>query len=93
MWPVLTSGCSSQTFVLKSWARDLEQMLRAKHAISHGPKAAAEMLRERSRMFFAALPLGSEGRAQFTRREEFLEEQGELYLGVLKRAEPAGGRT
>ncbi len=64
-------------------ARDLEQMLRAKHAISHGPKVAAEMLRERSRMFFAALPLGGEGRAQFTHREEFLEEQGELYLGVL----------
>ncbi len=64
-------------------ARDLDTMLRAKHAISHGPKVAAEMLRERSRMFFAALPLGTEGRAQFTHREEFLEEQGELYLGVL----------
>ncbi len=64
-------------------ARDLDMMLRAKHAISHGPKVAAEMLRERSRMFFAALPLGTEGRAQFTHREEFLEEHGELYLGVL----------
>ena len=64
-------------------ARDLDMMLRAKHAISHGPKVAAEMLRERSRMFFAALPLGAEGRAQFTHREEFLEEHGELYLGVL----------
>ncbi len=64
-------------------ARDLDTMLRAKHAISHGPKVAAEMLRERSRMFFAALPLPTEGRAQFTHREEFLEEQGELYLGVL----------
>ncbi len=63
-------------------ARDLELMLRAKHAISHGPKVAAEMVRERSRMFFAALPLGTEGRAQFTHREEFLEEQGELYLGI-----------
>jgi ATP-dependent DNA helicase DinG len=64
-------------------ARDLDLMLRAKHAVSHGPKVAAEMLRERARMFFAALPLGTEGRAQFTHREEFLEEQGELYLGVL----------
>lgn len=64
-------------------ARDLELMLRAKHAISSGPKAAAEMLRERSRMFFAALPIGGEGRAQFSNREEFLEEQGELYLGML----------
>ncbi len=64
-------------------ARDLDLLLRAKHAISHGPKVAAEVLRERSRMFFAALPLGTEGRAQFTHREEFLEEHGELYLGVL----------
>ena len=64
-------------------ARDLDLMLRAKHAISHGPKVAAEMLRERSRMFFSALPLEAESRAQFTHREEFLEEHGELYLGVL----------
>ena len=64
-------------------ARDLDLMLRAKHAISHGPKIAAEVLRERARMFFAALPLESEGRAQFTDREGFLEEHGELYLGVV----------
>ncbi|WP_233581326.1 ATP-dependent DNA helicase [Acidipila sp. EB88] len=64
-------------------ARDLDLMLRAKHAISHGPKVAAEVLRERSRMFFAALPIGGEGRAQFSDREEFLEEHGELYLGML----------
>ena len=64
-------------------ARDLDLLLRSKHAISSGPKAAAETTRERARMFFAALPLGTEGRAQFTDREEFLEEHGELYLGVL----------
>ena len=63
-------------------ARDLEVLLRAKHAISHGPKVAAEVLRERSRMFFAALPLTGENRAQFTDRSGFLEEHGELYLGV-----------
>ncbi len=64
-------------------ARDLDLLLRAKHAISSGPKAAAETVRERARMFFAQLPLGAEGRAQFTHRGEFLEEHGELYLGVL----------
>ena len=64
-------------------ARDLDTMLRAKHAYSSGPKGAAEMVRERSRMFFASLPIGGENRAQFTGRDEFLEEQGELYIGLL----------
>ncbi len=68
-------------------ARDLDLMLRAKHAVSHGPKVAADVLRERARMFFATLPVHiegrGEGRAQFTGRADFLEEHGELYLGVL----------
>jgi ATP-dependent DNA helicase DinG len=64
-------------------ARDLEALMRAKHALSSGLKAASEMLRERARMFFAALPMRGEGRAQFADREEFLEEQGEVYLGLL----------
>jgi ATP-dependent DNA helicase DinG len=64
-------------------ARDIEALLRAKHALSSGLKAASEMLRERARMFFVALPMQGEGRAQFADRETFLEEQGELYLGVL----------
>lgn len=36
-------------------------------------------------MFFGALPrgAGNEGRMQFAGREEFLEEQGDLYVGVL----------
>ncbi len=63
--------------------RDTELLLRAKHASNSGSKAAAELVRERARMFFATLPLGAEGRAQFTHREEFLEEHGELYLGLL----------
>ncbi len=64
-------------------ARDLETMLRAKHAISAGPKTAAERVRERARMFFASLPIGGESRAQFVDREGFLEEQGECYVGLL----------
>ncbi len=64
-------------------ARDLEMMLRAKHAYSSSLKSTGEMLRERARMFFGALPLTGESRAQFTQREQFLEEQGELYLGLL----------
>jgi ATP-dependent DNA helicase DinG len=66
-------------------ARDLESMLRAKQALSAGITSAAQITRERARMFFGALPRGSgnEGRMQFSGREEFLETQGDLYLGVL----------
>jgi ATP-dependent DNA helicase DinG len=71
-------------------ARDLESMLRAKQALSAGISSAAQIARERARMFFAALPRGSghgganaDGRMQFSGREEFLETQGDLYLGVL----------
>jgi ATP-dependent DNA helicase DinG len=71
-------------------ARDLESMLRAKQALSAGISSAAQICRERARMFFGALPRGaghggsnSDGRMQFSGREEFLEAQGDLYLGVL----------
>ncbi len=81
-------------------ARDLEAMLRAKQALSAGLSSATQILRERARMFFAALPspyhanraraggpdsrgAGHDGRMQFSGREQFLEAQGDLYLGVL----------
>ena len=66
-------------------ARDLESMLRAKQALSAGISSAAQICRERARMFFGALPRGAgqDGRMQFSGREEFLEAQGDLYLGVL----------
>ncbi len=50
------------------------------------------MIRERSRLFFAALPTrpaigdranSGDGRMPFTNREDFLEVQGDVYLGVL----------
>jgi ATP-dependent DNA helicase DinG len=66
-------------------ARDIEAMLRAKQALSSGISSAAQIARERARMFFGVLPrgAGSEGRMQFAGREEFLETHGDLYLGVL----------
>jgi ATP-dependent DNA helicase DinG len=66
-------------------ARDVEVMLRAKQALSAGLTTAAQILRERARMFFAALPepKGAEGRMPFPDREEFLEQSGDIYLGVL----------
>ena len=41
-----------------------------------------QQLRERARLFFAALPHDGEGRHPFSNREEFLESCGDLYVAV-----------
>jgi ATP-dependent DNA helicase DinG len=66
-------------------ARDLELLLRAKKALSGAVQSAAQMVRERARLLFAALPqgFGGDGRMPFEGREEFLEAHGDVYLGVL----------
>ncbi len=78
-------GISLSNVRFEELARDLETMLRAKQALNTGISSAAQTMRERARMFFAALPrgAGNEGRMPFLGREEFLETQGDLYLGVL----------
>lgn len=78
-------GISLSNIRFEELARDVEMMLRPKGALNTDIIAAAQMVRERSRMFFGALPrgMGNEGRMQFSGREEFLETQGDLYLGVL----------
>jgi ATP-dependent DNA helicase DinG len=65
-------------------ARDVETMLRAKRANTPGIDAATTTLRERARLFFGALPAGSDliGRMNFDTREEFLEESGDTYTGA-----------
>ncbi len=69
-------------------ARDVETLLRSKQELKAEVVTAAQMIRERARMFFGALPLsansrGGDGRMPFLNREEFLETQGDVYLGVL----------
>jgi ATP-dependent DNA helicase DinG len=68
-------------------ARDTQATLRSKQVLNSNIQSAAELLRERARMFFAALPqsssLNGEGRMLFEGREAFLENQGDIYLGVL----------
>jgi ATP-dependent DNA helicase DinG len=67
--------------------RDTEIMLRAKQASSSSVESACAMLKDRARMFFAALPVESQpiGRMPFdhTQREAFLEADGDTYLGTL----------
>ena len=79
-------GITLSNVRLEELVRDMETMLSAKHAHSSGLKGSGEMLRERARMFFAALPRGGgqgEGRMPFEQREQFLEEHGDVYLGVM----------
>ncbi|HTV06077.1 MAG TPA: ATP-dependent DNA helicase [Acidobacteriaceae bacterium] len=78
-------GLSLSNIRFEELARDVETMLRSKGALNTGITSAAQTTRERSRMFFGALPrgAGNEGRMQFAGREEFLEAQGDIYLGLL----------
>ncbi len=71
--------------------RDTEAMLRAKQASSSAIESACAILKDRSRMFFAALPMPNDygaqplGRMPFdhTQRESFLESDGDTYLGAM----------
>jgi ATP-dependent DNA helicase DinG len=63
-------------------------MLKAKRASTSAIESATATLRERARMFFAALPAAMEfnsglGRMPFEQRAEFLEESGDTYTGAL----------
>jgi len=79
-------GLSTQRF--DELARDVETMLRAKRASTAGIESATATLRDRARLFFAALPECTEtdsglGRMPFEGREAFLEESGDTYTGAL----------
>ena len=79
-------GISLSNVRLEELVRDMENVLRARGASSTGLKSCGDTLRERSRMFFAALPRGTaqgDGRMPFEQREQFLEQHGDLYLSVM----------
>jgi len=87
-------GISLSNVRFEELARDTETLLRAQGELKAEVVTAAQMIRERARLFFAALPMRangrggfsenrSDGRMPFTNREEFLEQQGDVYLGVL----------
>ena len=74
-------GLSVSNIRFEELARDIDVLLRGKQGATTTP-ALTQQLRERARMFFAALPLAADGRHPFDNREEFLESSGELYLAV-----------
>lgn len=86
-------GVSISNLRFEELARDVEILLRAKQALSASLTAAAQLLRERARMFFAALPepKAAEGRMPFSDREEFLEQSGDVYLGAVNALERLTG--
>ena len=71
--------------------RDVETSLRAKQASTSAVESACAILKDRARMFFAALPSENQqpGRMPFdhTERETFLESDGDIYLGTLNALE------
>ena len=85
-------GISLSNLRFEDLARDVETVLRSAGELKTEIVTTAQMIRERARLFFAALPTrttygergaSAEGRMPFTNREDFLENQGDVYLGVL----------
>ena len=95
-------GISLSNLRFEDLARDIETALRSSGDLKAEIVSAAQTIRERAWLFFAALPTragqplqragaagageggySGEGRMPFTNREEFLEAQGDVYLGVL----------
>ncbi|HTB98740.1 MAG TPA: ATP-dependent DNA helicase [Terracidiphilus sp.] len=74
-------GLSVSNIRFEELARDTDVLLRGKEGAEKLP-AATQQLRERARMFFAGLPMTSDGRQPFEAREEFLETSGDLYMSV-----------
>jgi ATP-dependent DNA helicase DinG len=74
-------GRSLSNLRFEDFARDADVLLRGKEG-SSPVHLLTQQLRERARMFFAALPHESDGRQPFANRDQFLESSGDLYLAV-----------
>jgi ATP-dependent DNA helicase DinG len=66
---------------IEELCRDVEGSLQRNHQLSAALAGAVKSLRDRSMFFFAVLPQG-EGRFAFENRREFLEENGDEFLGL-----------
>ncbi len=74
-------GRSLSNLRFEDLARDTDVLLRGNSGATQIP-ALTQQLRERARLFFAALPMPADGRHPFANREDFLESSGDLYLAV-----------
>jgi len=76
-------GVSVSNLRFEEIARDVESSLQRNHLLSSSVQGATRSLRERSQFFFALLPPG-EGRFAFQNRREFLEENGDEFIGLMQ---------
>jgi len=74
-------GISVSNLRVEELARDIENSLQHNRLLSVALSGALGSLRERSQLFFSVLPPG-EGRFAFETRREFLEENGDEFLGL-----------
>jgi ATP-dependent DNA helicase DinG len=76
-------GISVSAARLEELCRDVESSLQRNRMYTSGLSGAIKSLRDRSGFFFSLLPEG-EGRFSFENRREFLEENGEEFLGLQR---------
>jgi ATP-dependent DNA helicase DinG len=76
-------GVTVSNWRIEDLARDVESSLQRAKGLSAALSGALGSLRERSQIFFSVLP-GGEGRLPFSNRQEFLEENGDEYLGLMQ---------
>ena len=76
-------GVMVSNFRFEELARDIENTLQQKEAMSASLLQALARLRERARFFFGLLPVG-QGRFAFENREGFLEENGDEYTSIME---------
>ena len=76
-------GVTVSNWRIEDLARDVESSLQRAKGLSAAISGALGSLRERSQLFFSVLP-GGEGRLPFHNRQEFLEENGDEYLGLMQ---------
>jgi ATP-dependent DNA helicase DinG len=74
-------GVSVSNQRVEELARDVEASLTRNKMLSATVVSALRSLRERSQLFFSVLPQG-EGRFAFENRREFMEENGDEFIGL-----------
>lgn len=74
-------GISVSNLRVEELCRDIEHTVREKQLAAHDVISAVASLRQRSQLFFAAIPPG-DGRFAFDSRREFLEENGDEFLAL-----------
>ncbi len=81
MLPTDYFGISVSNVRVEELLRDVDQTLRRANVLAVDVLGACSRVRERSQFFFSLIPPG-EGRFAFENRAEFLEENGDEYLGL-----------